>query len=281
MLWFSILVLIPLIAVIVTASEGGWSEFWQSITTEQTAAAIRLTVGSALIVTAINVVMGTIIAWVLVRDQFFGKRALEVLIDIPFALPTIVAGLVLLSLYGPNSPLGINIANTRPAVMLAFLFVTLPFVVRTVQPVLAELDKEAEEAAASLGASRFTVFRRIVLPALTPAIAAGRGALVRPRRQRVRLTGAAVGKPADEDRGHVGAHPQQHRERQHLRRRCGRDDPAGDLAGRDRGNRHPATKDRPTWLTSPYSIALRSRSSTARRGGARTIVPGSVATCCG
>jgi sulfate/thiosulfate transport system permease protein len=173
MLWFSILVLIPLIAVIVTASEGGWSAFWRSITNEQTAAAIRLTVGGALIVTVVNVVMGTVIAWVLVRDQFFGKRALEVLIDIPFALPTIVAGLVLLSLYGPNSPLGVDVANKRPAVLLAFLFVTLPFVVRTVQPVLAELDKEAEEAAASLGASRFTVFRRIVLPALTPAIAAG------------------------------------------------------------------------------------------------------------
>ena len=125
MLWFSLLVLIPLIAVIVTASEDGWGRFWRSITNEQTAAAIRLTVGGALIVTLINVVMGTVIAWVLVRDEFFGKRALEVLIDIPFALPTIVAGLVLLSLYGPTSPLGINIANQRPAVLLAFLFVTL------------------------------------------------------------------------------------------------------------------------------------------------------------
>jgi sulfate transport system permease protein len=173
MLWFSILVLIPLIAVMVTASEGGWAKFWRSITNEQTAAAIRLTVGSALIVTLINVVMGTLIAWVLVRDHFVGKRALEVLIDIPFALPTIVAGLVLLSLYGPNSPLGLDLANKRPAVMLAFLFVTLPFVVRTVQPVLAELDREAEDAAASLGAGRFTIFRRIVLPALAPAIAAG------------------------------------------------------------------------------------------------------------
>jgi sulfate transport system permease protein len=172
MLWFSLLVLIPLAAVVVTASEG-WSAFWSTITNEQTAAAIRLTVGTALAVTLVNIVMGTVIAWVLVRDQFFGKRALEVLIDIPFALPTVVAGLVLLSLYGPNSPLGINIANTRPAVFLAFLFVTLPFIVRTVQPVLAELDREAEEAAASLGASRLEIFRRIILPALTPAIAAG------------------------------------------------------------------------------------------------------------
>ena len=117
--------------------------------------------------------MGTLIAWVLVRDHFVGKRALEVLIDIPFALPTIVAGLVLLSLYGPQSPLGLDLANTRPAIFLAFAFVTLPFVVRTVQPVLAELDPEAEEAAASLGAGRFTVFRRVILPSLVPAIAAG------------------------------------------------------------------------------------------------------------
>jgi sulfate transport system permease protein len=173
MIWFSLLVLIPLLAVVVTASEGGWAAFWDSVTSEQTAAAIRLTVGTALLVTVVNVVMGTLIAWVLVRDRFFGQRALEVLIDIPFALPTIVAGLVLLSLYGPDSPLGVDIANTRVAVFLAFLFVTLPFVVRTVQPVLSELDREVEEAAASLGASRFTTFRRIILPSLTPAIAAG------------------------------------------------------------------------------------------------------------
>ncbi|MEE6260765.1 sulfate ABC transporter permease subunit CysT [Plantactinospora sonchi] len=174
MLWFSLLVLIPLAAVVVTASDGGWTEFWSAVTNQQTAAAIRLTVGTAFLVTLVNIVMGTAIAWVLVRDdRFFGRRILEVLIDVPFALPTIVAGLVLLSLYGPDSPLGVNIANTRVAVFLAFLFVTLPFVVRTVQPVLAELDREAEEAAASLGASRVTVFRRIILPSLTPAIAAG------------------------------------------------------------------------------------------------------------
>jgi sulfate transport system permease protein len=173
MLWFSLLVLIPLTAVVVTAADGGWSSFWRTITNEQTAAAIKLTVGHAFLVTAVNVVMGTLIAWVLVRDQFKGKRVLEVLIDIPFALPTIVAGLVLLSLYGSDSPLGVDVANTRSAVFLAFLFVTLPFVVRTVQPVLTELDAEVEEAAASLGASRFTVFRRIILPSLAPAIAAG------------------------------------------------------------------------------------------------------------
>jgi len=173
MIWFSLLVLIPLTAVVITASQGGWTAFWATITNEQTAAAIKLTVGHALMVTGVNVVMGTLIAWVLVRDQFKGQRILEVLIDIPFALPTIVAGLVLLSLYGPDSPMGIDVANTPRAVTLAFLFVTLPFVVRTVQPVLSELDPEVEEAAASLGASRFTTFRRIVLPSLVPAIAAG------------------------------------------------------------------------------------------------------------
>src|SRR3546814_2362099 len=173
MLWFSLLVLIPLTAVVVSAADGGWSAFWSTITNEQTAAAIRLTVGHALLVTGVNVVMGTLIAWLLVRDRFLGKRVLEVLIDIPFALPTIVAGLVLLSLYGKDSPLGVDVANTRSAVFLAFLFVTLPFVVRMVQPVLAELELDVEEAAASLGASRITTFRRIVLPSLVPAIAAG------------------------------------------------------------------------------------------------------------
>jgi sulfate transport system permease protein len=173
LIWFSLLVLIPLAAVVVTASEGGWSGFWSAVTTEQTAAAIRLTLGTALAVTAVNIAMGTGIAWVLVRDRFWGKGVLEVLIDLPFALPTIVAGLVLLSLYGPKGPVGIDIANSRWAVFVAFLFVTLPFIVRSVQPVLEELDPEVEEAAASLGASRFTTFRRIVLPALFPAIAAG------------------------------------------------------------------------------------------------------------
>ena len=173
MVWFSLLVLIPLAAVAVTAAQGGWGGFWRTVTNEQTAATLRLTVGTALLVTLVNIVMGTLIAWVLVRDRFVGKRALEILIDVPFALPTIVAGLVLLSLYGPDSPLGVDIANTRTAVFLAFLFVTLPFIVRTVQPVLAELEPETEEAAASLGASRFITFRRIILPSLTPAIAAG------------------------------------------------------------------------------------------------------------
>ena len=171
--WFSLLVLIPLSAVVVSASDRGWSGYVHTLTNPQTMAAVRLTVGQSLLVTLVNVVMGTLIAWVLVRDRFFGKRVLDVVIDIPFALPTIVAGLVLLGLYGDHSPIGLHWAYTRNAVTLALAFVTLPFVVRTVQPVLEELDHDVEEAAASLGAKRLTVFRRVILPSLTPAIAAG------------------------------------------------------------------------------------------------------------
>lgn len=173
MIWFSLLVLIPLTAVVITASSGGWAEFWRTISNGQTSHAIILTVTAAAAITALNVVTGTTIAWVLVRDRFFGKGFLELLIDIPFALPTIVAGLVLVSLYGNSSPLGLHWANTEMSIYLAFAFVTLPFIVRMVQPVLEELDLDVEEAAASLGASRFTTLRRIVLPSLAPAIAAG------------------------------------------------------------------------------------------------------------
>jgi sulfate transport system permease protein len=173
LLWFSLLVLVPLAMVVGTAGSEGWSGFAGTITSPQTLSAVRLTVVEAVAVTALDVVVGTVIAWVLVRDRFWGRRVLDVVIDIPFALPTIVAGLVLLSLYGPRSPVGVNVANTRAAVFLALAFVTLPFVVRTVQPVLEELDADVEEAAASLGAHRLTVFRRIVLPSLVPAITAG------------------------------------------------------------------------------------------------------------
>jgi sulfate transport system permease protein len=171
--WFSLLVLIPLAAVIVRATTGGWGGFIDVLTNPQTIAAIRLTVLSALVVTAINVIVGPIIAWVLTRDRFPGASVIDVIIDIPFALPTIVAGLVLLALYGPHSPLGVNIANTQTAVFFALAFVTLPFIVRTVQPVLEELDTDVEEAAASLGAPALTTFRRVILPSLVPAVAAG------------------------------------------------------------------------------------------------------------
>ena len=172
-LWLSLLVLLPLAAVVVKGTGNGWSGFWNALTTREALSALRLTVFSSLGVAALNAVIGTLIAWVLVRDSFWGKRAVEVVIDIPFALPTIVAGLVLLTLYGPHSPVGINWYATTKGIILALLFVTLPFVVRTVQPVLLALDREVEEAAASLGASRFATFWRIVLPAIFPAIAGG------------------------------------------------------------------------------------------------------------
>jgi sulfate/thiosulfate transport system permease protein len=169
-LWLSLLVVLPLAAV---AAKGVGSGFWDAVTDHAALAAIRLTVLSALAVAAINAVMGTLIAWVLVRDSFPGKRVVEAVIDIPFALPTIVGGLVLLTLYGRQSAVGLDWYATRRGVLIALLFVTLPFVVRTVQPVLLALDREAEEAAASLGAEPLTTFRRIVLPTIAPAIAAG------------------------------------------------------------------------------------------------------------
>jgi sulfate transport system permease protein len=173
MLYLSAIVLIPLAAVAVKAFSGGFSTFWDSVTSPLAIRALAITLVVSLIVAAIGAVMGTIVAWVLVRDHFPGKRFINALIDLPFALPTIVAGLTLLALYGPDSPFGVHLAYTRAAVVVALLFVTLPFTVRSVQPVLIELDREVEEAAASLGASNATTFRRIVLPALRPAIVSG------------------------------------------------------------------------------------------------------------
>jgi sulfate transport system permease protein len=172
-LWLSIIVLLPLSAVVVHAFDGGLDSFWTSVSGRQAVAALRFTLVVSLLVAAINVVIGTLIAWVLVRDEFRGKTVINALIDLPFALPTIVAGLTLLALYGSESPVGINVAFTQSAVALALLFVTLPFVVRSVQPVLIELDKEMEEAATSLGAGAGTTFRRIILPSLMPAIVSG------------------------------------------------------------------------------------------------------------
>jgi sulfate transport system permease protein len=171
--WISVIVLIPLAAVVSRSLDEGLGAFWDAISTPEAWAAIKLTVVSSLIVVAINALMGTLIAWVLVRDEFRGKRAVNSLIDLPFALPTIVAGLTLLALYGADSPVGIHAAYTKAAVVMALLFVTLPFVVRAVQPVLLELDQEMEEAAASLGASHRRIFRSIILPNLSPAIIAG------------------------------------------------------------------------------------------------------------
>jgi sulfate transport system permease protein len=172
-LWLSIIVLLPLSAVVVRSLDGGLGAFWDAVSSRQAVAALRFTVLVSLATAAINVVGGTLIAWVLVRDRFPGKRIVNALIDLPFALPTIVAGLTLLTLYGPRSPFGIDLAYTQVAVLLALLFVTLPFVIRSVQPVLIELDTEMEEAALSLGARNATIFRRIVLPNLVPAILSG------------------------------------------------------------------------------------------------------------
>jgi sulfate/thiosulfate transport system permease protein len=168
-----VIVLIPLAAVVWRSGEDGAGAFWRAISSPEAVASIKLTLLVSLAVVAINAVAGTLIAWVLVRDEFRGKALVNSLIDLPFALPTIVAGLTLLALYGPKSPLGVNVAFTRVAVLFALLFVTLPFVVRAVQPVLIELDREMEEAAASLGAGGLAIFRRIVLPNLMPAILAG------------------------------------------------------------------------------------------------------------
>ena len=175
MTYLSIVALIPLAAVVVKSLDGGLDSFWSAVTTPQAVASLRITLIASAIVVVINTITGTLIAWVLVRDEFRGKGIVNSLIDLPFALPTIVAGLTLLAFYGPDSPVGINVAYTQASVVLALLFVTLPFVVRAVQPVLLELDTEMEQAAESLGASRFTVFRRIILPNLLPAIIAGAG----------------------------------------------------------------------------------------------------------
>jgi sulfate transport system permease protein len=171
--YLSLIVLLPLAAVLWKSTRGGGHGFWAAISTPEAVSAIELTLVASAFVALINAVAGTAIAWVLVRDRFPGKGLVNAVVDLPFALPTIVAGLVLLALYGPQSPLGIDVAYTRTAILLALLFVTLPFVVRTVQPVLHELDREMEEAAASLGAGRLNAFRRIVFPNIFPAILSG------------------------------------------------------------------------------------------------------------
>ncbi|WP_067655731.1 sulfate ABC transporter permease subunit CysT [Nocardia harenae] len=174
-LWLSIIVVLPLAALTVTSFEDGWSGFWDAVTAPAALDSLRITVLVSVIVAVLNVVMGTLVAWVLVRDDFRGKGVVNALIDLPFALPTIVASIVLLSLYGPESPVDIHLNATQPGLVVALAFVTLPFVVRAVQPVLIEADREVEQAALSLGASNWTTFRRIVLPTLTPAVLSGGG----------------------------------------------------------------------------------------------------------
>src|SRR5882757_6694354 len=172
-LWLSIIVLLPLAALTDKSLSEGIGHFWSQVSTDQAKSSLELILVCTLIVVAINAVFGTIVAWLLVRDNFPGKSIINAIIDLPFALPTIVASLILIELWGKNSPVGIDIALTRVAIVVALCFVTLPFVVRAVQPLLIEMDRDMEEAAASLGAGGGTIFRRIIFPNLLPGLAAG------------------------------------------------------------------------------------------------------------
>ena len=173
--WLSVIVLLPLAAIVWQSAGGGWAAFWEAITSNAAVESFRVTLTISVAVAVINAFFGLLVAWVLTRDDFPGKRFVDAMIDLPFALPTIVASLVMLALYGPNSPVGIHLQHTKWGVAIALLFVTLPFVVRSVQPVLLEVDQEVEEAAASLGADNFTIFRLVILPALLPSLLSGAG----------------------------------------------------------------------------------------------------------
>lgn len=180
--WLSLIVLIPLAGLLLKAGGLGWQGLWQIWTEPRVLAALKLSFGTAFAAAAFNAVMGTLVAWVLVRYRFPGKRVFDAMIDLPFALPTAVAGIALTSLYGPNGwvgrwfeSVGVKIAYTPLGITLALVFIGLPFVVRVVQPVLSEVERELEEAAATLGASRWQAVRRVILPALWPAIVTGFG----------------------------------------------------------------------------------------------------------
>ncbi len=178
--YLTLIILIPLAALVFRTASLGWTDFFAVVMDERTQLALRISFGAALIAALVNVVFGVIVAWVLVRYQFPGRRLLDAVVDLPFALPTAVAGIALAALYAKNGwigglldPIGIKVAFTPLGIVFALIFIGLPFVVRTVQPVMEELDREVEEAAATLGASRFQTIRRVVLPSLTPAILTG------------------------------------------------------------------------------------------------------------
>ncbi|WP_426227866.1 sulfate ABC transporter permease subunit CysT [Pararhizobium sp. DWP3-4] len=178
--WLILIILIPLSGLAWRSSALGWSTFWALATDQRTINALRISFGTAFVAALINVVFGVILAWVLVRYRFPGKRIIDAMVDLPFALPTAVAGIALTTLYAPNgwigsllAPLGIKIAFTPIGIVFALVFVGLPFVVRTVQPIMEEIDKEVEEAAATLGANRFQTIRRVLLPGLAPAVLTG------------------------------------------------------------------------------------------------------------
>jgi sulfate/thiosulfate transport system permease protein len=175
MVWLSVIVLLPLAAILWQSVGGGWQAFWLAVTSNAALESFRVTLTISAGVTVLNMFFGLLVAWVLIRDDFPGKGLIDVVIDLPFALPTIVASLVMLALYGTNSPVGLHLQHTGWGVGVALAFVTLPFVVRAVQPVLLEIDREAEEAAASLGARNATIFTTVVLPSLTPVLLTGAG----------------------------------------------------------------------------------------------------------
>ena len=178
--YLGLIVLIPLAAVFWKTSSLTWNEFWHTITMPAALASYRLTFGAAFLAALVNAVFGLVVAWVLVRYHFFGKKIVDALVDLPFALPTAVAGITLAQLYSPNGwlgqflePLGIKVFTTQLGVFVALTFIGLPFIVRTVQPILEDLDPELEEAAASLGANRWQVFWRVIFPMLAPALLTG------------------------------------------------------------------------------------------------------------
>ena len=173
--WLSVIVLLPLAAIAWQAAGGGWHAFWLAVTSHAAVDSFRVTLTISAAVTVLNIVFGLLIAWILVRDDFIGKRLVDAVIDLPFALPTIVASLVMLALLGNNSPVGLHLQHTAWGVGVALAFVTLPFVVRAVQPVLLEIDRETEEAAASLGANGPKIFTSVILPSLLPSLLSGAG----------------------------------------------------------------------------------------------------------
>ena len=178
--YLSLIVLIPLSALVFKTLNLTWEQFWQAVTAPRVVASYKLTFGASLIAATVNAFFGMLLAWVLVRYQFFGKKIIDALIDLPFALPTAVAGISLTALLAGNGwvgqylePLGIQLAFNRNGVLIALIFIGLPFVVRTVQPILEDIEKELEEAATCLGATRWQTFSRVIFPALAPALLTG------------------------------------------------------------------------------------------------------------
>jgi sulfate/thiosulfate transport system permease protein len=178
--YLSLIVLIPIAALVLRTTVLSWEQFWAIATNDRVLAALRVSFGASLLAATINAVFGLIVAWVLVRYRFPGRRVLDAIVDLPFALPTAVAGIALTTLYAPNgafgqllAPLGIKVAYTPLGIWFALVFVGLPFVVRTVQPVIIEIDREVEEASATLGAYRARTFAKVILPMLTPALLTG------------------------------------------------------------------------------------------------------------